>query len=505
MKIPARVDESTLKNLNFQEAVVASAIKNATKFAQDYQEHIPVGSDEVSPSGAHFLIPLAVPEGVSSGDERSFEEESITVRDLPLPLRWQIFGDDGHKGSVVVGRIDSIERVEGGLGNARGVFDVGVYGRECERLVRGGFLRGVSVDVDKFTASTKKSADEDEEFADKDEIKNEKIKIKSARLMGITVVPLPAFQEATIMIEDEPSLATGDEIVEDGIYEEQLEDYETDFSALVASAAPVVPPRDWFNDPKLDKLTPLTTTDEGRVFGHIASWNANHIGLPAGTRPPRSASKYAYFRTGELRTTDGDVQVGQLTLAGGHANMSFSAQDAVKHYDDTASALVDVVAGEDRYGIWVAGALRPDATPTQIRAFRASAPSGDWRPINGKLELVAVCSVNVPGFPVPRAIVATAGSKVTALVAAGAAPIAELKENQKFNELEERIARMEFAAIEKRKNELLNRFSDFEEEENNRLQALAASAMSRMDDEFSTFDNELSAKIKALQERFNED
>lgn len=503
MKIPAKVDESNLKNINFQEAVIASAMKTAHKHAEEFQEHVPVGSAEVSPSGANFFIPLAVPEGVASGDERSFEQESITVRDLPLPLRWQIYGDDGHKGSVVVGRIDSIERVEGGLGNARGVFDVGVYGRECERLVRGGFLRGVSVDVDKFAASSAKDADE--EFADKDEIKNEKIKIKSARLMGITVVPLPAFQEATIMIEDEPSLATGDEIVEDGIYEEQLEDYEQEFSALVASAAPVVPPRDWFNNPKLTKLTPLTTTDEGKVFGHIASWHANHIGLPAGTRPPRSASKYAYFRTGELRTTDGDVQVGQLTLAGGHANMTFSAQDAVKHYDDTASALVDVVAGEDQFGIWVAGALRPDATPTQIRAFRASAPSGDWRPINGKLELVAVCSVNVPGFPVPRAIVATAGSKITALVAAGAAPIAEIKENQKFNELEERIARMEFAAIEKRKNELIGRFSDFEEEETNRLQSLAASAMSRMDDEFNAFDSELSAKIKALQDRFNED
>ena len=57
----------------------------------------------------------------------------------------------------------------------------------------------------------------------------------------------------------------------------------------------------------------------------------------------------------------------------------------------------------------------------QVRAARASSPSGDWRPINGTLELVAVCSVNVPGFPVVEARVAS--GQVLALVAAGVAPL----------------------------------------------------------------------------------
>jgi hypothetical protein len=112
------------------------------------------------------------------------------------------------------------------------------------------------------------------------------------------------------------------------------------------------------------------------------------------------------------------MPVGQLTLAGGHASLQADAQAAAKHYDDTASAIADVHAGEDEYGIYVAGCLRPDATEAQIRALRASAPSGDWRPINGQLELVAVCQVNVPGFPIARAMVAS--GKVLALVAAGA-------------------------------------------------------------------------------------
>jgi hypothetical protein len=160
-----------------------------------------------------------------------------------------------------------------------------------------------------------------------------------------------------------------------------------------------------------------------------------------GTRPPRSKSKYGYFHTGVIRADDNsDYPVGQLTLAGGHASLEASAVDAARHYDDTGSAIADVTAGEDRHGIWVAGALRPSATPEQIRALRASAPSGDWRPINGALELVAVCQVNVPGFPIARARVAS--GQVYALVAAGAQVLAKMK-NDPIAELAKRVAALE--------------------------------------------------------------
>lgn len=507
MRIPPKFDEEAIRSFNIDEPVIQTAITAAAASVKELQEIVPVEPADVNASGARFIIPLAVPEGVASGDERIFDPNSLDVRELPLPLRWQIISDEGHKGSVVVGRIDSIERVEGGLGNARGVFDVGSYGRECERLVRGGFLRGVSVDVDRFEASQAPDEGEERQFADKDEIKNQKIRIKSARLMGITVVPMPAFQEATIMLEEEPTLDNGDDVVDDGVYEEQISNYEDELATLVASAAPVIPPREWFDNPKLNGPSPITVTDEGQVFGHIALWKSDHIGLPRNTKPPRSATNYAYFRTGELRTTDGDVQVGQLTLAGGHADMSFNAREAVKHYDDTSSAVVDVIAGEDQFGIWVSGALRPEVTPQQVRALRASAPSGDWRPINNRLELVAVCAVNVPGFVIPRAMVASAGGKITALVAAGASPLAELKEDRRMREMEERLAAMEFSIVNHRKKETLSRFSDFEAEEvaeTERIKALAASAMSRLEPDVEQHDAELSAKIAALQARFND-
>lgn len=206
---------------------------------------------------------------------------------------------------------------------------------------------------------------------------------------------------------------------------------ECDPAALVASATiPVKPPRDWFDDPGLSHLTPLTVDSGGRVFGHIASWEGSHIGRLGKVRAPRSRSKYKYFRTGVVETDSGDmVPVGQITLVGGHAPLEASAQEAVAHYDDTRSAVIDVAIGEDRHGIWVAGALRPDADDTKIRALRASSVSGDWRPIDGALELVAICSVNVPGFPIPRALAASGDpdpQHLYALVAAGTEPLVML-------------------------------------------------------------------------------
>lgn len=210
--------------------------------------------------------------------------------------------------------------------------------------------------------------------------------------------------------------------LKDGIYAEAGDNGGL-IRTLTAGGFPVAPPDDWFEDPKLEGPTPLTVDDDGRVYGHIATFDIAHIGLPGRVHAPKSRSGYSYFRTGQLITASGKrVNVGQLTLAGGHAPLQADASAAVAHYDNTASAVADVNCGEDRFGIWVAGGVRPEVTPTQLRTLRASAPSGDWRPINGNLEMVAVCQVNVPGFPTTRARVASGA--ITALVAAGARPLA---------------------------------------------------------------------------------
>jgi hypothetical protein len=482
-----RIDESVVKSLDFTTALEKKAQRHARALVACGDGYVPSTADYVQP-GANFVIDILIPEGVPSGDGRTFELNSITKKDGPLELLWQQFSQKGHDGAVIVGRIDSVERLESldsyvvidgithGWGRARGVFDNGPYGREAERLVRGGFLRGVSADMDMFEAAMELAAEDDEE---KDGIiKNDPMTISKARLIAATLVSKPAFQGQGIRIEEPYFEFEYAELpIEDGMYEEELEDVFAMSAALAASAAPVVPPKDWFSNPRLNGPTPITVTDDGKVFGHIAAWNVDHIGLPRATKPPRSRSNYAYFRTGVLRVDDGtDVPVGQLTLAGGHAPLQASAEDAVKHYDDTASAVADVSAGEDQFGIWVAGALRPEVSPSQVRALRASAPSGDWRPINGRLELVAVCQVNVPGFPVARSMVA--GGHMVALVAAGARPLAELREKS----LEERLAALENKEVEKEfSNKLAEADSVFLDLMNERQEALAASAKPAME------------------------
>jgi hypothetical protein len=447
--------------------------------------------------GSPFTIPLVIPEGVETGDGRVFEEGSISIRQLPLPLLWQIKTADGHNGSVVVGRIDHMEKIDGGIGNAHGVFDTSEFGREAERLVREKFVRGVSADLDQFEASEEEkeeaASETDESLAKikkKKKIGGDKIKITHARVMAVTIVPKPAFEECSIFIE-EPVYSTGDQQEEtmeklpDGIYIEEEMD-PTDALAIVACGSiagsiPTVPPASWFENPNLTGPTPLTVDDYGRVFGHIASWQTDHIGMSRGTRAPKSRSGYAYFHTGVVRADDGkDYPVGQLTLAGGHASLEASAVEAARHYDDTGSAIADVHAGEDRFGIWVAGALRPNSSPEQIRALRASAPSGDWRPINGHLELVAVCQVNVPGFPIARARVAS--GQVYALVAAGASVLAKMKADP-ISELQARIAVLESGgaeALNAKADEARAKFAAIKNAEAAELSAKASELVSRV-------------------------
>lgn len=197
---------------------------------------------------------------------------------------------------------------------------------------------------------------------------------------------------------------------------------------LLAGGYPVDPPGEWFNDPHFDAPTPLTVTDDGRVFGHLAVWGTCHAAYQGQcVTPPTSSSSYSWFRTGSLVTAEGaEIPVGHITLDTLHAGKSLDAADTLAHYEHTGKAVVDVAAGEDSYGIWLAGALRPGVTDEQVRALRASPLSGDWRRVGGSLELVAALAVNVPGFPVPRPQGLVASGVTTSLVASGMLPPAKV-------------------------------------------------------------------------------
>lgn len=378
--------------------------------------------------------------GVPTGDRRIIAPGALTNRDLPLPLMWQRVSDQGHSGSVTVGAIETltIDNASGmvtatgrfldvrGSSEAQAQTDAGVTGPsidifddidivEVQRLIEAGVVGPNLMD----------DMDDLEYAMDDDGM----VVITRGRIAGATLVQIPAFAGVSIsMADDDPDAeaqrradARGD-VARPMTAEEGAMIGESFF----ASAAPVpLPPQDWFRQPDLDRLTPLTVSDTGRVFGHIAGWGSCHIGLPGCVTPPFSATEYTYFHVAEQATAEGAVlPVGTLVAGPRHADAQLAFQAAQQHYDDPSAAVARVVAGEDDYGIWVAGWMMPGATPQAVDIFRSSPVSGDWRRIGGSLEMIAVCSVNAPGFPVPRARVAFSnGHQRTLIGSFGITPV----------------------------------------------------------------------------------
>jgi 2'-5' RNA ligase len=195
-------------------------------------------------------------------------------------------------------------------------------------------------------------------------------------------------------------------------------------TGIMAASFPVKMKREWFDNPNLKAPTPLTVTDDGRVYGHIAQWGTCHIGMEGCTLPPKSSSGYGYFKTGIVKVGNEEIPVGHITMDTGHAPVDEGLVPAAAHYDNTGAVVADVTAGEDEFGIWVSGAIRPGTSIEKVYSLRASAPSGDWRAINNSHELVAILAVNVPGFPIPRTLAASAygfdvDGKLITIIASG--------------------------------------------------------------------------------------
>lgn len=385
-------------------------------------------------------------EGEMTGDGRLIEDGALRWDDLPIPLRVAFKDVGGHDGAEVCGRIETVERRDGGDIYATGTFDLGsATGIEAYRQVSEQMSNGVSIDTDDVTFRIMAKADmpeadvadsgndSDDEPGPDGRVKvaamsssDELMVIESARLRAATLVAVPAFATARVYAAGQaPSTPETPERDENVDSEEKMARSEgadlLSRDSLTAAAIPTAPPEEWFKAPSLTGPTALVVEDGGRVYGHIAAWGTCHIGqVGKCVEPPTSPSNYAYFRTGSLRTAEGtSVAVGHLTMGTGHAGPRDSANAAAEHYDNTGTVFADVAAGEDAYGIWVAGSLRPGITAEQVRVARSAPISGDWRTIRGSLELVGALAVNVPGFPVPRPQGLLASGEVRSLQASG--------------------------------------------------------------------------------------
>lgn len=391
-------------------------------------------------------------EDALTEDGRYIAPGATSWRELPLSLMAMTVTPEqgGHGLAFLAGRIDNIWR-EGNLIMGSGVFNDDTDGSRVAQLVAERFLTGNSVDlaVREFELAPRSDFDENghrvrESDAEIDPLEaifggEDMVFVFQDCVIGMsTVCPFPAFADAEITVTASAlqwrATRQSGMIVVAASPPEQVEEEEvaaTDVEAIIAAAElvasvsiPAIPPADWFAAPELDGPTPLTITEDGRVFGHAALWDTCHIGIAdVCTTAPHSITNYAYFLLGEVDVEDGSpVATGRITLGTGHAAKHLRWKATAEHYDDTGAAAADVTAGEDAYGIWVAGALRPDLTEERVRELRGSTLSGDWRNINGNLELVGLLAVNVPGFPVPRALVAAGSNdepEILSLLAAG--------------------------------------------------------------------------------------
>lgn len=412
---------------------------------------------------------LLVIEGLASGDGRLIDPGALSWRNLPLPLMMQTKNPEGqsdpHAGAELCGSIVHIEREDDTKIRGWGKFDIGPAGREAKRLYEASMLRGVSVDLDMAAMEYRAGDGSPVNFEEMDPLEmlmgnpGEIQAVTDGRIMGATLTPFPAFQEAQL----EALVASGGD--HPAIWSMPIGH---DLEALVASAAiseeiPASPPVEWFSAPDLSGPTPLRVSPEGRITGHVATWGSCHIGRRERcVSVPRSSDPaYRHFRTGQVLTAEGAlVNTGPIYLDGGHAPLKLGAQGAKDWMAETGAAVADVAVYEDPHGIAVAGALRPAATPEQVRALRASDISPDWRSIKGNLEMVGLVSVNTSGFVVP-ALVASASwdletDEPTALVAAGSVRRDALA--SMLNEIVNRVAAVEVFVNGERRQRALSRF-----------------------------------------------
>ena len=410
-------------------------------------------ADETSPVSLFDWEGVLIVEGLPSGDGRKIAENALTWRELPLPLMLQTANASGHDGAVIAGSIHEIER-NGQNIVGRGFFDSGSAGIEAHRLLKEGTMRGVSADIDSVTI----------EFmtADGDTLSSEDMKyggfqalevLTSGRMMGATLTPFPAFQEAYVTVlpkedvmQDEALVASAVAVLGDvwrvpsplGLWVHGEGNAEQGLASLVASASntvevPANPPMEWFLPGDMRGIEPFTVHPDGRCYGLVAAWGSCHIGFADRCVPvPKTGCAYKHFRNKNVLTGEGTlVATGPIYMDTVHPNLKLVASDSQAFYADTGCAVADVALYENEFGIVAAGALRPGLSPEQVRKFRGSDVSPDWRQLGGRLEIVGLLSVNVSGFIVeglvasgaevsaPRGVWDSVAGEVTALVAAG--------------------------------------------------------------------------------------
>ena len=336
-----------------------------------------------------FTSVLAV-IGTPTDDGRMFADNiELSFRDFPLPLLWQQQSSGGHINAYTVGVIESAGVVGKEVIGKGYLLQTPEADQAAVQIEHG--VTGPSVDLGDVTWELRDAQGRpvtEEEYRANPDMEFVQT-VTAAKILAATLVATPAFGQTSITLGSEVTKTP---------------------DAVVAAAAlaqpglidqPVYDPA-LFANPEFDGPTLPHMTEDGRIMGHLAAFNVCHIGIQdACVMAPRSQTDYAWFHTAPpVKTTEGPVKVGRLTVGGGHAGPRLNPAATIAHYDNAGTCFALVHVGEDEHGVWFSGVAAPGATPEQVAAGLAAPLSGDWRNVGGNLELVAALAVNTPGFPI---------------------------------------------------------------------------------------------------------
>lgn len=483
------------------------------------------------PNARTWAGPLGL-VGTPSSDNRQLKPGGGTVRPLPQAISWQESSEDGHRGSVIVGRILSCEERNGQLWGTGDYLDPweNENVRKAIAQVDAG-LGLISLDtapgqISFLDATTGQEIDPSWEM-DQDNII---VQFDAYEIGGATIVGFPAFADARIQ-NDPPAEETNDDVGMPMLPAEMMPgDFAganpegptisadgttitlTDGSAvgvgdsvsvpsddgttavgsitdidaegqtvtvsIAATDAPdggvpaepttvTVPISDltpggadqrpdaekappgsmsaeleeellvassftkpytaaFFAKRELLGPTPVHVDEETReVYGHLGAFNECHVGIIEETGVCTTVplnDDFSRFHLTPIKTDDGYVDVGRLTVGTGHyMKQAGGFRGALAHYDNTGSQVAIVRAYYDEWGVQITGQLIHDVAPSKIDELRRSPLSGDWRGRKDALKLTAALAVNVPGFPVIKMSpkIGMSHGEQTSLVAAG--------------------------------------------------------------------------------------
>lgn len=399
-----------------------------------FDVYVDVSDPVITAAGTAYPVSLA-PINVPSDDGRVIVE-TLGWREPPLPFMASD-SEMGHGDAIHVGTLtdfatqtfDGVEWVTATL-----EYDNDADATEFERLANDQGFRFVSIHMSKARWApvvrnddgtwTEVTADNVDQLVEErgagilDDVYDGYF---DAEIGMATQVGMPAFADAAIDVTaGQP--AAGNNTDDDD------DDDEMSGDTIVASMNLARPPAEWFTNPELDGPTGVTVIDDGRVFGHLALWNTCHTGYRGQCVTVPDNPDYSLFMQCAVTDDAGtEHRVGPLVVDEGHAPVEWSVPRAMTHYSSTALVAAYVTVGHDEHGVWVAGAVSPNATDGMIETLRRHPLSGDWRTTDtGEYALIAAVSVNAPGFAVrPRVMVAAGADDPTGLVTFGPAPIEE--------------------------------------------------------------------------------